>query len=67
MSRPYRVDKPIDSIPVPLNTVRGLYVLLGQLMEKHADTHVCIGSLEEGVSGINAISLWETTEEDCRD
>lgn len=61
MSRPYRTDKPLDCVEVPLSTVRGLYVLLGQLMERYADTNVYIGSLEEGVSLPNALSLWDTS------
>lgn len=59
----------MESIPeqnrqVPLQTIRGLWVVLSELMEKgHGDTAICRADSEIGPCSISSIELYDTTRE----
>lgn len=59
--------KPLVSVQVDLSTVRGLYVILSELMERHADTPIGFNG-KSGFSEIGNLTLWDGVYEvdpDC--
>ena len=55
---------PTQDREIPLQTIRGLWVVLSELIEAgHGNTAVALFNDETGINGIGRLELCDTTEE----